>query len=130
MLIHLEGVVDKNVCLFELPQIYFKRGQMVAVTEVNLEYAHKIHDLMGYISSSLVDKSPANPKQQIFNIHQSWGSSYSQFIPQHLAYYKIQCLDLNSTTFKLHVWGRDKNGKPTSQRTLVKHIYLTLQISE
>ena len=130
MIIHLEGTVDKDVVQFDLPQVYFKQDQTVAVIEVNLDYSRKMHYLTGYISSSLVDKSPSNPKQQIFNLHQSWGSSYTQFTPTHLTQYKIQCLDLNSSVFKINVFGWDKTGKQVKQRNLIKRVYLTLQISD
>ena len=130
MLIHLEGTVNNNVIEFDLPQLYFKQGQMVAITEVNLDYARKIHYVHGYISSSLVDKSPNNSKQQIFNIHQSHVSNYTQFTPTHLSYYKMQCLDLNSSVFKIYVFGWDKTGKQTILRNLIKRVYLTLQICD
>ena len=102
MLIHLEGTVTDDVINFDLPQVYFKQGQIVSVREIMLDYRQSIQNLHGYISSSLVDKSPCNPKQQIFNFHQTWVSNFTQFTPTHLLQYKIQCLDLNSSVFKIH----------------------------
>ena len=130
MLIHLEGNVADDVINFDLPQVYFKQGQIVSVLEINLDYRQSIQNLHGYISSSLVDKSPCNPKQQIFNFHQTWVSSFTQFTPTHLLYYKIQCLDLNSSVFKIHIFTWGKSGKQHVRKNLIERVYLTLQVTD
>ena len=130
MLIHLEGTVENDTIKFDLPQIYFKQGQKVAVLDLTLDYSRRITYLHGHISSSLVDKSPCNPKQQIFNIHQNQASSYMQFTPTHLSHYKIQCLDLNSSVFKIFVFAWNKSGNSVYQRNLIKRVTLTLLVSD
>ena len=37
MLIHLNGEVKNDIIEFDLPQIYFKRGQSVAVAHVEMQ---------------------------------------------------------------------------------------------
>ena len=108
MLIHLRGQVDKDVIKFDLPQIYFRRGQNVAVAEVEIEW-NKTQRCSGEITSTLVDKSPCNPKQQIYHINKSSGSYYTFDTPTRFLEYKIQCLDLKSSVFKIHVYDKDKN---------------------
>ena len=130
MLIHLEGTVTDDVINFDLPQVYFKQGQIVSVLEIMLDYRQSIQDLHGYISSSLVDKSPCNPKQQIFNFHQTWVSNFAHFTPTHLLHYKIQCLDLNSSVFKIHFFTWNKNVKRKNIKNLIERVYLTLEITD
>ena len=130
MLIHLEGTVTDDVINFDLPQVYFKQGQIVSVLEITLDYRQSIQNLHGYISSSLVDKSPCNPKQQIFNFHQTWVSNFTQFTPTHLLQYKIQCLDLNSSVFKIHFFTWTKNIKRKNVKNLIERVYLTLEITD
>ena len=130
MLIHLEGTVTDDYINFDLPQVYFKQGQIVSILEITLDYRQSIQNLHGYISSSLVDKSPCNPKQQIFNFHQTWVSNFTQFTPTHLLHYKIQCLDLNSSVFKIHVFTWTKNVKRKNVKNLIERVYLTLEITD
>ena len=130
MLIHLEGTVTDDIINFDLPQVYFKQGQIVSVRDIMLDYRQSIQNLHGYISSSLVDKSPCNPKQQIFHFHQTWVSNFTQFTPTHLLQYKIQCLDLNSSVFKIHFFTWTKNIKRKNVKNLIERVYLTLEITD
>ena len=127
MLIHLQGKVENDYILFDLPQIYFNRGQSVAVAYIEIEWNRaqsiKIH---GEITSSLVDKSPCNPKQQIYRIYKYDGSDYTVHTPTHFFEYKLQCLDLKSSVFKINVYDKDENKIPN----FVKGVYLTLIISD
>ena len=123
MLIHLNGKVENDHILFDLPQIYFNRGQSVAVASVEI-YWTKGLNLHGEITSSLVDKSPCNPKQQIYRINKRKGSNFLHDTPTHFLEYKIQCLDLKSSVFKLHVYDKDENKILNS----AKSVYLTLII--
>ena len=124
MLIHLEGKVTDDVIHFDLPQIYFHQGQCVAVCHVEIEWKGQKR-YTGEISTSLVDKSPCNPKQQIYRIFKKHGSNYTIHTPTHLLEYKLQCLDLKSSVFKISVYDTDKNLISNS----VKGVYLTLLIS-
>ena len=126
MLIHLEGTVTDDVINFDLPQVYFKQGQIVSILEITLDYRQSIQNLHGYISSSLVDKSPCNPKQQIYRIYKYDGSDYTVHTPTHFFEYKLQCLDLKSSVFKINVYNKDENKIPNC----VKGVYLTLIISD
>ena len=62
MLIHLEGQIENDNIIFDLPQVYFRQGQTVAVAEIGLKWC-KSDRFRGEITSTLVDKSPCNPKQ-------------------------------------------------------------------
>ena len=91
MLIHLEGTVKDGIAEFDLPQLYFQQGQTVAVTDVHFLLKPQARHFHVLITSSIVDKSPSNPKQQILNIYQKAESNYSSYTPTQLAEYKIQC---------------------------------------
>ena len=125
MLIHLEGVVENDNIIFDLPQVYFQQGQSVSVAEIGLNWC-KSERLYGEITSTLVDKSPCNPKQQIYHINKPTGSNYSFDTPTHFLEYKIQCLDLQSSVFKIHIYDKDKNKIKNS----IKGVYLTLVITD
>ena len=125
MLIHLEGQVKNDIIQFNLPQIYFRRGQHVAVAEVEI-FFNQSQRLTGEITSTLVDKSPCNSKQQIYHISKASGSNYFFDMPTPFLEYKIQCLDLKSSVFKIHVYDKDKNKIINS----IKGVYLTLNITD
>lgn len=127
MLIHLKGHVNDDVIEFDLPQIYFKRGQTISVAYIEIDWriGHK-RMFHGEIISTLVDKSPCNPKQQIYRIHKEAGSNYTCDTPTHFLHYKIQCLDLKSSVFKINVYGQDENKIFKS----VRGIYLILFIAD
>ena len=125
MLIHLQGQVQNDVIQFNTPQVYFRRGQNVAVAEIEIEWG-KTQRFTGEITSTLVDKSPCNPKQQIYHINKPSGSNYTFDTPTPFLEYKIQCLDLNSSVFKINLYDKDKN----KIRNCVQGVYLTLVISD
>ena len=127
MLIHLEGKVENDNIHFNLPQIYFKRGQSVAVAHVEIDWKRgQKRVLTGEITSTLVDKSPCNPKQQIYRLFKKMGSVYTCHTPTHFLEYKLQCLDLKSSVFKIHVYDQDEN----KFLNCVKGVYLILVISD
>ena len=130
MLIHLEGTVKDKIAEFDLPQLYFKQGQTVAVTDVHFLLKPQVRHFHALITSSLVDKSPSNPKQQILNIYQKAESNYSSYTPTQFAEYKIQCLDLKSSVFKIEIFSYDKTGEKKERKNILKRINLTLLISD
>ena len=125
MLIHLQGQVKNDTINFDLPAVNFRRGQNVAVAECGIEWSNTGR-YTGEITSTLVDKSPCNPKQQIFHINKQSGSNYSFITPTPFLEYKIQCLDLESSVFKIHIYDKDKNKIKNS----IKGVYLTLVITD
>ena len=127
MLIHLKGDVKNDIIEFDLPQIYFKRGQSVAVAHVEIDWDKgQKRILSGELISTLVDKSPCNPKQQIYRLFKKMGSGYTCHSPTHFLEYKLQCLDLQSSVFKIHVYSQDKK----RFFNCVKGVYLILRISD
>ena len=130
MLIHLDGTVQDDVAEFDLPQLYFKQGQTVAVHDVSFLLKPQARHFHVLITSSLVDKSPSNPKQQILNIYQKAESNYSSYTPTQLAEYKIQCLDLKSSVFKIEIFSYDKTANQLKRKNILKRINLTLLISD
>ena len=127
MLIHLKGQVENDTIHFDLPQIYFKRGQSVAVAHAEIDWQRgQKRILTGEITSTLVDKSPCNPKQQLYRLFKKPGSGYTCHTPTHFLEYKLQCLDLKSSVFKIHVYEQDEIKFLNS----VKGVYLILVISD
>ena len=125
MLIHLHGKVKNDTIEFDLPPVSFRRGQNVAVAECGIEWSNTGR-YTGEITSTLVDKSPCNPKQQIFHINKQSGSNYTFTTPTPFLEYKIQCLDLESSVFKIHVYSQDEK----RFFNCIKGVYLILRISD
>ena len=127
MQIHLKGDVKNDIIEFDLPQIYFKQGQSVSVARVEIVWRIGFKRVFhGEIKSTLVDKSPCNPKQQIHRVFKPKESNFTLETPTHLLQYKIQCLDLKSSVFKIDVYGQDEKKISNS----VKGVYLILFISD
>ena len=101
-----------NKLEFDLPSLYFKRGQQVCVTEICGILDPKREDkesTLFRLTSSLVDKSPTNLHQQLLFIHQNKHKHYFQVTPTHKQYYKIQCLDFKSSQFNLYDIAKEQN---------------------
>ena len=91
MIINLRGnVTEDGEINFDLVPLYFCVNQTVHATEVFLQFDKKLSDLNGYITTSLIDKSSINQKQQLIFFHQSIKSRQLYFAPTHIAEYKIQ----------------------------------------
>ena len=125
MLIHLQGQVRNDTIDFNLPPVSFRRGQNVAVAECGIEWSNT-GKYTGEITSTLVDKSPCNPKQQIYHINKQSGSNNTFQTPTPFLEYKIQCLELESSVFKIHIYDKDKN----KIKNFIKGEYLTLVITD
>lgn len=127
MLIHLNGKVHNEVIEFDLPQIYFRQGQFVAVANIEIDWRIGLKRAFhAEILSTLVDKSPCNPRQQIYRVFKPPGSGFTIESPTHFLEYKLQCLDLQSSVFKIVVYDKDEKRINNS----VKGVYLTLIISD
>ena len=125
MLINLYATPTNNKLEFDLPSLYFKRGQQVCVTEICGILDPKREDkesTLFRLTSSLVDKSPTNLHQQLLFIHQNKHKHYFQVTPTHKQYYKIQCLDFKSSQFNLYDIAKEQNLK-----NLV-FVYLQLEV--
>ena len=112
MLINLYAQPKNKNIEFTLPSLYFKQGQKVCVTEICGILDPKREDKessLYRLTSTLVDKSPANLHQELLFIHQSKHKNYFHITPTHKQWYKIQCLDLKSSQFNLIDIAKDQN---------------------
>ena len=123
MLINLYTKLNHGTFELDLPSIYFKPGQMVAVSEFFVMFhKNKHHDSGVYaLVSSLVDKSPSNLKQELLFVLQD-RRYHVHVTPTHRKYYKIQCLDLKSSFINLIDLETDKNVEN------IQFIYLQLEV--
>ena len=123
MLINLYKNLKHGRFELDLPSIYFKPGQMIAVSEIFVMFhKNKQHESGVYaLVSSLVDKSPSNLKQELMFILQD-RRYHVHITPTHRKYYKIQCLDLKSSFINLIDLETDKNVEN------IQFIYLQLEV--
>ena len=123
MLINLYKKLNHGIFELDLPSIYFKPGQMIAVSEFFVMFHKNRHHDSGVYAlvSSLVDKSPSNLKQELLFVLQE-RRYHVHVTPTHRKYYKIQCLDLKSSFIKLIDLETDKNVEN------IQFIYLQLEV--
>ena len=123
MLINLYKKLDHGEFELDFPSIYFKPGQMIAVSEIFIMFHRdKPADSGIYtLSSTLVDKSPCNLKQELLFMLKTH-RSHVHITPTHKKYYKIQCLELKSSFIKLIDLETDENVKN------IHFIYLQLEV--
>ena len=123
MLINLYKNLNHGRFELDLPSLYFKPGQMIAVSEIFVMFhKNKQHESGVFaLVSSLVDKSPSNLKQELLFILQD-RRYHVHITPTHRKYYKIQCLDLKSSFINLIDLETDKNVEN------IQFIYLQLEV--
>ena len=123
MLINLYNKLNHGTFELDLPSIYFKPGQMIAVSEFFVMFHKNRHHDSGVYAlvSPLVDKSPSNLKQELLFILQE-RRYHVHVTPTHRKYYKIQCLDLKSSFINLIDLETDKNVEN------IQFIYLQLEV--
>ena len=119
MLINLRGTVNKDEINFILPQIFFSKDNYVRVTEMAIQWNGKAHNIYGTINTTLIDKSPVNPTQQLLFFSQMEKSNFMYYSPTHPAQYKIQCPSLQSSVFNIRL----------SEKEQIREIYLQLEIN-
>ena len=101
MLINLWSEPDDGTFKFDLPALYFRPRQLVCVTKFYIIWKEKSKPPLLSLTSTLVDKSPINPNQQLICFGQEKSSNYIYVTPTLKEYYKIQCLDFQASQFDL-----------------------------
>ena len=119
MLINLRGTVVNDEINFDLTPVYFSRNDTVRVTEIAILWHKSVKNIHGRIISSLIDKSPVNPQQQLLFFYHKDKSNFMFYSPTHPAEYKIQCLSLHSSVFNIQL----------SEKEQIREIYLQLEIN-
>ena len=119
MIINLEGTVVENIIQFNQCPVYFESSQYVHVNEIFIKWKNSTQNIYGYLESSLIDRNIVNINQQLLFFHQSMRSNYIFFAPTHRQQYKIQCSNLLSSVFKIHL----------SEQQEIEKIYLQLEIT-
>ena len=123
MLINLWLKTKLNQLSFDLPPISFEPKQEVCVTNLFIKWEKSVLNPAIILSSSLIDKSIANPSQQLIFVYQKGNSKFLNFTPTQKSYYKIQCLDLQSSFFQIHTIDNSILEK-------IETIFLQLEVSE
>ena len=123
MLINIFGKYQNGHLQFDLPPLYFERNSQVCVHQVFIIWNTKNKYNSLFLSSSLVEKSPANPLQQLLFIYpKKTLSNYTYASPTHKNYYKIQCQDLESSVFKI------SDLEKSFDDSLIKTVFIQLEI--
>ena len=90
-----------NQLLFELPPTTFHEGQIVGVSQIHIQWSGPVKHALVVVTSTLIDKSSLNPHQQLLFIYEKSNSNILHKSPTQRQYYKIQCMDLQSSEFYL-----------------------------
>ena len=126
MLINLWLSPNNNDLLFDLPPVLFIEGQKISVSRLFIEWNTSVKLTPLILHSTLIEKSPTNPSQQLLFTTPSQTTKrvfVFDYTPTHKTYYKIQCLDLQSSEFEL----KDLNNTKISN---IKRIFVQLEIDE
>jgi len=119
MIVNLYGQIRNNLIEIEPTPVYFEHGQSVHVNEIVIEWKKTNSNIHGFISSTLVDLCPINPKQQLIFFSQYQESNFLHYTPTHEAKYLIQCQSLQASVFQITL----------SRQEEIEKIYLQLEIS-
>ena len=126
MLINLWLNPNKNDLKFDLPPVLFLEGQKICVSRLFIEWNLSVKLTPLILYSTLIEKSPTNPHQQLLFATPTQTNKrvfVFNYTPTHKTYYKIQCLDLQSSEFEL----RDLNNNKIPS---IKRIFVQLEIDE
>ena len=125
MLIDLWLTPKHNILNFDLPPTDFNRSHKVCVTHFFIHWGKPVSNSALTLSSTLIDKSSFNTKQQLIFVYQKGKSQYLNYTPTHKKYYKIQCFDLASSHFEI----RNIDNRIRELENIEK-IYIQLEIIE
>ena len=126
MLINLWLNPNNNDLRFDLPPVLFTEGQKICVSRLFIEWNLSVKLTPLILHSTLIEKSPTNPHQQLLFATPPQTNKrvfVFNYTPTHKTYYKIQCLDLQSSEFEL----RDLNNNKISN---IKRIFVQLEVDE
>ena len=121
MLIDLWLTPKDNNLLFDLPPVIFHSKQKVSVSRLFIKWHRNVINPVIILSSTLTDKSSLNPAQQLLFVYQKGNSRFLNYTPTHKQYYKIQCLELQSSQFNIKSIDNSKLEK-------IDQIYIQLDI--
>ena len=119
MILNLQGKVTNEFIQFDLPPLYFQENHFVHVNFIFIRWNRKVDNLYGETTSSLIDRTPFNQRQQIVKFAQQNKSEFLLFTPTHLSKYKIQCPSLQSSVFNISI----------SEKHEIREIQLQLEIT-
>ena len=129
MIINLLGEADASGEInFDLTPVFFGNQQKVAVNELFVLYSKKVSDVIGVLTSTLIDRSPLNLNQQLLLFYQEKKSRSIFYTPTHKAKYKIQNSSLQSSVFTLKLYKADEVNERITNLEIEK-IYLQLEIT-
>ena len=123
MIINLYGDIDGdgNIQFLDFPVVYFVGKHSVHVNEMGIKWKRKLKtSVNGRLSSSMIDKCPINPRQQLLFFYDTKGSDFTFVTPTRPQMYKIQCPSLNDSVFNLQL----------SEKQEIENIYLQLEFSD
>ena len=119
MILNLQGKVVNKSIQFDLPPLFFQRNHFVHVNYIFIKWNQAVGDFYGEITTSLIDRTPYNPSQEILLFSQTKKSNYLLFTPTHLSKYKIQCPSLQSSVFNISL----------SEKHEIQEIKLQLEVT-
>ena len=132
MLINLHSKkINNGEIEFDLPTVYFNRNNTVYVTELFIKWKSSVSKIYGYISSSLIDKCPVNLDQQLLFFYHNKISHFTYWSPTQIHEYKIQCLALKSSVFKIVLSGKEEKEEKESEKITdnIEKIYIQIKIN-
>ena len=101
---------------FDLPSITFKNNTTVHVNEIGITSKEALSS--GVLITSLIDKSPENPRQ-LLRFHQPKKSMSLFYTPTSVQKYKIQCFHFENAEFILKL----------KENIIIEEVYVQLEVT-
>ena len=114
---NLKAEKPEYILKFDLPSITFKNNTTVHVNEIGIISKEALSS--GVLITSLIDKSPQNPRQQLLRFHQQKKSKSLFYTPTSVQKYKIQCLHFENAEFILKF----------KENIAIEEVYVQLEIT-
>ena len=86
----------------DLPQINFEDDQFVQVNEIAIFFKEPVKNLIGILTTTLIERNPMNANQQLIYFQQTPKAIHFLYSPTHLVRYKIHRSSLDTAEFKIH----------------------------
>ena len=105
---------------FEIPMMKLPDNSFVHIVEIIIKRKEKVENILGHITSSLIDRSVVNQNQTLLSFYHNTESDIMFYSPTHIQKYKIQRYQLDSSDFKIQL----------SEKHQIRNLKLKLVITD
>ena len=124
---------NSDLVFGDVPDLYFSNHE-VCVSYIFAKLNQPLENGLITLSSTMVDKSSTNPKQELVSFYNSsfFDIAYDRiaFQPTQLVWYKLQCQHIGDSVFQLQLEKPQQTGIFGKQKYLLEEVYIQLRFRE